>query len=108
MPGDLNHLVDTYLDGCQPAAVTASIGSPHEPKKLANYHKMSGAICQTNNCPLTLTYLFRQTRHVPAVFVWDLLRLVDAVHGFAASVDAAVGKFKDGGCFAALAVFGGG
>ena len=25
------------------------------------------------------------------VFVWDLLRLVDAVHDFAASVDAAVG-----------------
>ena len=45
---------------------------------------------------------------MPAVFVWDLLRLVDVVHGFAASVDAAVGTFTDGGCFAALAAFGGG
>ena len=41
-------------------------------------------------------------------FFRDLLRLVDAVHGFAASVDAAVGTFTDGGCFAALAAFGGG
>ena len=41
-------------------------------------------------------------------FVRDLLRLVDAVRGFAASVDAAVGTFQDGGCFAALAAFGGG
>ena len=57
---------------------------------------------------MTLTYLFRQTRLVSAVFVRDLLRLVDAVHDFAASVDAAVGTFKDGGCFAALAAFGGG
>ena len=69
---------------------------------------MSGANCQTGSCPLTLTYLFRQTRHGSAVFVRDLLRLVDAVHGFAASVDAADGTFKDGGCFAALAAFGGG
>ena len=69
---------------------------------------MSGAICQTDICPSTLTYLFRLTRLVSAVFVRDLLRLVDAVHGFAASVDAAVGTFKDGGCFAALAAFGGG
>ena len=57
---------------------------------------------------MTLTYLFRQTRLVSAVFVWDLLRLVDAVHGFAASDDAAVDTFEDGGCFAALAAFGGG
>ena len=69
---------------------------------------MSGANWQTDICPLTLTYLFRQTRHGSAVFVRDLLRLVDAVHGFAASVDAAVGTFTDGGCFAALAAFGGG
>ena len=69
---------------------------------------MSGAICQTDICPLTLTYLFRQTRLVSAVFVRDLLRLVDAVHGFAASADAAVDTFEDGGCFAALAAFGGG
>ena len=53
--------------------------------------------------PVTLTYLFKETRHVPGVFVRDLLRLVDAVRGFAASVDAAVGTFQDGGCFAALA-----
>ena len=52
--------------------------------------------------PVTLTYLFKETRHVPGVFVRDLLRLVDAVHGFAASADAAVGTFKDGGCFEAL------
>ena len=58
--------------------------------------------------PVTLTYLFKETRHVPGVFVRDLLRLVDAVHGFAASADAAVGTFKDGGCFAALAAFDGG
>ena len=57
---------------------------------------------------MTLTYLFRQTRLVSAVFVRDLLRLVDAVHGFAASDDAAVDTFEDGGCFAALAAFGGG
>ena len=69
---------------------------------------MSGANYQTDSCPLTLTNLFKQTRHVPGVFVWDLLRLVDAVHDFAASVDAAVGTFTDGGCFAALAAFGGG
>ena len=69
---------------------------------------MSGAICQTDICPLTLTYLFRQTRLVSAVFVRDLLRLVDAVHGFAASADAAVDTFEDGGCSAALAAFGGG
>ena len=55
---------------------------------------------------MTLTYLFRQTRLVSAVFVWDLLRLVDAVHGFAASADAAVDTFEDGGCFAAFAAFG--
>ena len=59
-------------------------------------------------CPLTLTCLFRQTRLVSAVFVWDLLRLVDGFHGFAASDDAAVDTFEDGGCFAALAAFGGG
>ena len=57
---------------------------------------------------MTLTYLFKETRHVPGVFVRDRLRLVDAVHGFAASVDAAVGTFTDAGCFAALAAFGGG
>ena len=57
---------------------------------------------------MTLTYLFKQTRHVPGVFVRGLLRLVDAVHGFAASADAAVDTFEDGGCFAALAAFGGG
>ena len=45
--------------------------------------------------PVTLTYLFKETRHVPGVFVRDLLRLVDAVHGFAASVDAVVRAFKD-------------
>ena len=50
----------------------------------------------------------RQTRHVSAVFVWDLLRLVDGFHGFAAKADAAVDAFKNGGCFAALAAFGGG
>ena len=69
---------------------------------------MSGANWQTDICPLTLTYLFRQTRLVSAVFVWDLLRLVDAVHGFAAKADAAVDTFEDGGCFAALAAFGSG
>ena len=53
---------------------------------------------------MTLTYLFRQTRHGSAVFVRDLLRLVDAVHGFAASVDAAVRAFKDD-CYSAA--FGG-
>ena len=68
---------------------------------------MSGANWQTDICPLTLTYLFRQTRLVSAVFVWDLLRLVDAVHGFAASVDAAVNAFEDGLCLAGLAAFGG-
>ena len=57
---------------------------------------------------MTLTYLFKRTRHVSPVFVWDLLRLVGGFHGFAASVDAADGTFKDGGCFAALAAFGGG
>ena len=57
---------------------------------------------------MTLTYLVKQNRYVPGVFVRDLLRLVDAVRGFAASVDAAVGTFTDGGCFAALAAFGGG
>ena len=57
---------------------------------------------------MTLTYLFRQTRLVSAVFVWDLLRLVDAVHGFAESIDAAVGTSQDGGCFAGLAAFGAG
>ena len=54
--------------------------------------------------PVTLTYLFKETRHVPGVFVRDLLRLVDAVHGFAASVDAAVRAFKDD-CYSAA--FGG-
>ena len=44
----------------------------------------------------------------PNHFVRDLLRLVGAVRGFAASVDAAVDTFEDGGCFAALAAFGGG
>ena len=88
-----------------PPAATASIGSPHEPKTLANCHKMPGANWQTDSCPLTLTYLSRQPRHVPGPFVWDLLRLVD---GFAAKADAAVDTFEDGGCFAALAVFGGG
>ena len=68
---------------------------------------MSGAICQTDSCHLTLTYLFRQTRHGSAIFVRDLLRLVDAVHGFAASVDAAVNAFEDGLCLAGLAAFGG-
>ena len=58
--------------------------------------------------PVTLTYLFKETRHVPGVFVRDLLRLVDAVRGFAASDDAAVDTFEVGGCFAALAAFGGG
>ena len=53
---------------------------------------------------MTLTYLFRQTRHGSAVFVRDLLRLVDAVRGFAASVDAAVRAFKDD-CYSAA--FGG-
>ena len=57
---------------------------------------------------MTLTYLFKQPRHVSGAFVWDLLRLVDGFHGFAASDDAAVDTFEDGGCFAALAVFGGG
>ena len=52
--------------------------------------------------PVTLTYLFKETRHVPGVFVRDLLRLVDAVRGFAASVDAAVDTFEDGGCFSRL------
>ena len=56
---------------------------------------------------MTLTYLFRQTRHGSAVFVRDLLRLVDAVRGFAASVDAAVNAFEDGLCLAGLAAFGG-
>ena len=60
---------------------------------------MSGANWQTDVCPLTLTYLFKETRHVPGVFVRDLLRLVDAVRGFAASADAAVDTFEDGGCF---------
>ena len=40
-------------------------------------------------------------------FVRDLLRLVDAVLGFAASVDAAVNAFEDGLCLAGLAAFGG-
>ena len=71
-------------------------------------HKMSGANWQTGSCPLTLTYLFKQTRHVSPVFVWNLLRLVGGFHGFAASDDAAVDTFEDGGCFAALAAFGGG
>ena len=57
--------------------------------------------------PVTLTYLFKETRHVPGVFVRDLLRLVDAVHGFAASADAAVNAFEDGLCLAGLAAFGG-
>ena len=57
---------------------------------------------------MTLTYLFKRTRHVSGVFVWHLLRLVGGFHGFAASDDAAVDTFEDGGCFAALAVFGGG
>ena len=56
--------------------------------------------------PVTLTYLFKETRHVPGVFVRDLLRLVDAVRGFAASVDAAVNAFEDGLCLAGLAAFG--
>ena len=54
--------------------------------------------------PVTLTYLFKETRHVPGVFVRDLLRLVDAVHGFAASADAAVEHLK---MAAASAAFGG-
>ena len=57
---------------------------------------------------MTLTYLFRQTRLVSAVFVWDLLRLVDGFHGFAAKADAAVNAFEDGLCLAGLAAFGGG
>ena len=57
---------------------------------------------------MTLTNLFRQTRHGSAVFVRDLLRLVDAVHGFAASADAAVDTFEDGLCLAGLVAFGGG
>ena len=69
---------------------------------------MPGANWQTDSCPLTLTYLFKQSRHVSGAFVWDLLRLVDGFHGFAASDDAAVDTFEVGGCFAALAAFGGG
>ena len=65
---------------------------------------MSGANFQTNSCSLALACLFKQTRFVPGAFVWDLLRLVDAVHGFAASVDAAVGAFEDD-CYSAA--FGG-
>ena len=57
---------------------------------------------------MTLTYLFKQPRHVSGVFVWDLLRLVGGFHGFAASDDAAVDTFEDGGRFAALAAFGSG
>ena len=57
---------------------------------------------------MTLTYLFKQPRHVSGVFVWDLLRLVGGFHGFAESIDAAVDTFEDGGRFAALAAFGGG
>ena len=53
-------------------------------------------------------YLFKRTRHVSPVFVWDLLRLVDGFQGFAASDDAAVDTFEDGGRFAALPAFGGG
>ena len=34
--------------------------------------------------------------------------VVDGFHGFAAKADAAVNAFEDGGCFAALAAFGGG
>ena len=56
---------------------------------------------------MTLTYLFRQTRLVSAVFVWDLLRLVDGFHGFAAKADAAVNAIEDGLCLAGLAAFGG-
>ena len=58
--------------------------------------------------PLTLTYLFKRTRHVSPVFVWDLLRLVGGFHGFAKGGFAAVNAFEDGSCFAALAAFGGG
>ena len=57
---------------------------------------------------MTLTYLFRQTRHVSPLFVWDLLRLVGGFHGFAESIDAAVDTFEDGLCLAGLAAFGGG
>ena len=57
---------------------------------------------------MTLTYLSRQTRLVSAVFVWDLLRLVDGFHGFAAKADAAVNAFEDGLCLAGLAAFGSG
>ena len=57
---------------------------------------------------MTLTYLFKQPRHVSGAFVWDLLRLVDGFHGFAAKADAAVNPFEDGGRFAALPAFGGG
>ena len=57
---------------------------------------------------MTLTYLFKQPRHVSGVFVWDLLRLVGGFHGFAKGGFAAVNAFEDGSCFAALAAFGGG
>ena len=57
---------------------------------------------------MTLTYLFKRTRHVSPVFVWDLLRLVGGFHGFAKGGFAAVNAFEDGGCFAELAAFGGG
>ena len=57
--------------------------------------------------PVTLTYLFKQTRHMSGVFVWDLLRLVDGFHGFAAKADAAVNAIEDGLCLAGLAAFGG-
>ena len=56
---------------------------------------------------MTLTYLFKQSRHVSGVFVGDLLQLVDGFHGFAAKADAAVDTFEDGGCLAGLAAFGG-
>ena len=57
---------------------------------------------------MTLTYLFKQPRHVAGAFVWDLLRLVSGFHGFAKGGFAAVNAFEDDGCFAALAAFGGG
>ena len=58
--------------------------------------------------PLTLTYLFKRTRHVSPVFVWDLLRLVGGFLCFASAFHSAVSTFENGGCFAALAAFGGG
>ena len=54
---------------------------------------------------MTLTYLFKRTRHVSPVFVWDLLRLVGGFYGFAKGSFAAVNAFEDDSCFAALAAF---